>query len=43
MDENTLAPNCSKYELMTRVFDFIVGMTDNYATFIANQILGRAA
>ena len=40
MGENVLKKEDSTYRAYLRVLDYISGMTDNYATYIANQLKG---
>ena len=41
--QDDLPENCdSPYEYYMSITDFVSGMTDNYATFIAKQISGSA-
>jgi dGTPase len=40
MGENVLKKDNSTYQGYLRVMDYIAGMTDNYATYIANQLSG---
>lgn len=40
MGENVLKKDSSTYQSYLRVMDYIAGMTDDYATYIANQLNG---
>lgn len=40
MDENAPKPNMNLYEKYQKVTDYIVGMTDNHATYLAHQFSG---
>ncbi|MFZ4832191.1 deoxyguanosinetriphosphate triphosphohydrolase [Rouxiella sp. Mn2063] len=40
--DEPLNPNAGHYDNYLRVVDFVSGMTDNYATYIAKQISGSA-
>lgn len=42
MKSNKMQPSWTMYRLLIRTVDYITGMTDNYATYIANQIVGMA-
>ncbi|MDD5202702.1 MAG: hypothetical protein PHH41_06120 [Sulfurimonas sp.] len=40
MDDDKPATNMNLYNMYQRVIDYIVGMTDNYAKHVANQLNG---
>jgi dGTPase len=39
-ENNAPAGGWTRYQCLRRVIDFVSGMTDNYATYIAKQLQG---